>query len=103
MGVEDWAEIRRLHRSEGMPIKVIARRMRCSKNTVRAALRRDVPPKYERSPRGSMVDAVEQKIRDLLAVTPTMPATVIAERIGCELDHDPEGPGPGAAPVLSAA
>jgi transposase len=81
--VEDWAaEIRRLHRSEGMPIKVIARRVGCSKNTVRAALRRDVPPKYERQPRGSMVDAVEPGIRELLAVTPTMPATVIAERIG---------------------
>ena len=25
MSVEDWAEIRRLHRSEGMPIKAIAR------------------------------------------------------------------------------
>jgi transposase len=80
--VEDWAEIRRLHRSEGMPIKVIARRVGCSKNTVRAALRRDAPPKYERAPRGSLVDAVEPRIRELLAATPTMPATVIAERIG---------------------
>jgi transposase len=84
MGVEDWAEIRRLHRSQGMPIKVIARRMRCSKNTVRAALRRDAPPKYERVPRGSRVDGVEPAIRVLLAATPTMPATVIAERIGWE-------------------
>ena len=50
--MEDWAEVRRLHRSEGMPIKVISRRVGCSKNTVRAALRRDVPPKYER-PGGS--------------------------------------------------
>jgi transposase len=80
--VEDWAEIRRLHRSEGMPIKVIASRLGCSKNTVRAALRRDAPPKYERPPRGSLVDAVEPRIRELLAATPTMPATVIAERIG---------------------
>jgi DNA-directed RNA polymerase specialized sigma24 family protein len=42
--VEDWAEIRRLHRGEGMPIKVIARAMGCSKNTVRAALRSEGPP-----------------------------------------------------------
>ncbi|MGA9691666.1 MAG: helix-turn-helix domain-containing protein, partial [Pseudonocardiaceae bacterium] len=35
LSVEDWAEIRRLHRSEGMPIKVIARVMGCSKNTVK--------------------------------------------------------------------
>ena len=80
--MEDWAEIRRLHRSEGMPIKVIARRVGCSKNTVRAALRRDSPPKYQRPPRGSLVDVVEPRVRELLAVTPTMPATVIAERIG---------------------
>jgi transposase len=65
-----------------MPIKVIARRVGCSRNTVRAALRRDAPPKYERAPRGSLVDAVEPRIRELLAATPTMPATVIAERIG---------------------
>jgi hypothetical protein len=43
--VEDWAEIRRLHRAEGVPIKEIARRL-------------------------------------LLAEWPTVPATVIAERIG---------------------
>jgi transposase len=80
--VEDWAEIRRLHRSEGMPIKVIARRLGCSKNTVRAALRRDAPPRYERRSRGSLVDVVEPAVRELLAGCPSMPATVIAERVG---------------------
>ena len=74
--MEDWAEIRRLHRAEGVPIKVIARRLGCSRNTVRAALRRDSPPKYERQGPGSIVDAVEPRIRELLAATPTMPATV---------------------------
>lgn len=59
LSVEDWAEIRRLHRSEGMPIKAIARVMGCSKNTVKAALRSDGPPRYERSLKGSIVDAVE--------------------------------------------
>jgi hypothetical protein len=34
LSVEDWAEIRRLHRAERMPIKVIARVVGCSKNTV---------------------------------------------------------------------
>jgi Sigma-70, region 4 len=38
--VEEWAEIRRLHRAEKMPIKVIARVLGCSKNTVKAALAR---------------------------------------------------------------
>jgi IS30 family transposase len=35
MSVEDWAEIRRLHRSEGMPIKAIARVLGVGRNTVR--------------------------------------------------------------------
>jgi transposase len=82
LSVEDWAEIRRLHRSEGLPIKMIARVMDCSKNTVRAALRGDGPPRYERRPAGSIVDPVEPRIRELLRACPTMPATVIAERIG---------------------
>lgn len=80
--VEDWAEIRRLHRAEQMPIKVIARVMGCSKNTVKAAVVSDEPPRYERAPAGSIVDEVEPQVRELLRVFPTMPATVIAERIG---------------------
>ena len=80
--MEDWAEIRRLHRAEGMPIREIARVMGVSRNTVRAALASDGPPKYERPPAGSVVDAAEPRIRELLRAYPTMPATVIAERIG---------------------
>jgi transposase len=82
LSVEDWAEIRRLHRSERMPIKVIARVMGISRNTVKAALRSGGPPKYVRRVRGSVVDEVEPRIRELLTAWPTMPATVIAERIG---------------------
>jgi transposase len=82
LGVEDWAEIRRLRRAEQMPIKAIARVMGCSKNTVRRALAAVDPPRYERAPQGSIVDAIEPRIRELLAAWPTMPATVIAERIG---------------------
>jgi transposase len=82
LGVEDWAEIRRLRRAEGMPIKAIARVVGVSKNTVKRALATDEPPRYRRPARGSVVDAVEPRIRELLGVWPTMPATVIAERIG---------------------
>jgi transposase len=81
LSVEDWAEIRRLHRAEGMPIKVIARLLGVSRNTVRSALASDGPPRYERRPAGSIVDAAEPRIRELLRAYPTMPATVIAERI----------------------
>ena len=82
MSVEDWAEIRRLHRAEQMSISEVARVVGCSRNTVRAALASDAPPRYRREPAGSIVDAVEPRIRELLAAYPTMPATVIAERIG---------------------
>jgi transposase len=80
--VEDWAEIRRLHRAEGMGIKAIARRLGVARNTVRKALRSDEPPRYERAGPGSAVDAVEPEVRRLLGEFPQMPATVIAERIG---------------------
>jgi transposase len=82
LSVEDWAEIRRLYRAEGLPIKVIARVMGISKNTVKAALAVDLPPKYQRQHSGSIVDEVEPRIRELLQAYPRMPATVIAERIG---------------------
>lgn len=82
LSVEDWPEIRRLHRSEGLPIKVIARVKGISRNTVRAALADDGPPRYQRRPAGSIVDAAEPRIQELLRAYPTMPATVIAERIG---------------------
>ncbi len=80
--VEEWAEIRRLHRAEQMGVKAIARHLGVARNTVRSALRAEAAPKYERPGRGSAVDAFEPAIRQLLAATPSMPATVIAERIG---------------------
>src|ERR671936_2969653 len=82
LSVEDWAEMRRLRRAEKMSISEIARVLEVSRNTVKAALRSDAPPRYERKPAGSIVDAVESRIRELLKAYPTMPATVIAERIG---------------------
>lgn len=80
--LEDWAEIRRLHRAEGVPIKEIARRLGVARNTVRSALSSDRPPRYERALKGSVVDDYEPRIRALLAEWPTMPAPVVAERIG---------------------
>jgi transposase len=80
--VEDWAEIRRLHRAEGMPIKTIVRQTGVSRNAVRRALASVGPPKYERALRSSVIDPLEPAIVELLRGCPTMPATVIAERLG---------------------
>lgn len=82
--MEDWAEIRRLKRAEGMSVKAIVRRLGLARNTVRAALRSDTPPSYERARKGSIVDAVEPQILELLREFPDMAATVIAERVGWE-------------------
>ncbi|WP_406515652.1 IS21 family transposase [Streptomyces sp. NBC_00873] len=82
--VEDWAEIRRLHRAQGLSARAVARQLGISRNTVLRALASDRPPQYRRAAKGSAVDAVEPAVRELLRQTPTMPVTVIAERIGWE-------------------
>jgi hypothetical protein len=70
---EDWAEIRRLHRAEGMAVRVIARRLGISRNTVRKALASHEPPRYVRVGTGSAPDGFEPEIRALLAEFPKMP------------------------------
>jgi transposase len=80
--VEDWAEIRRRSFAEKQGVKTIAREMGIARNTVRDAIRSEGPPKYQRPKRPSAVEPFEQQIRDLLSSCPTMPATVIADRIG---------------------
>ena len=57
--VEDWAEIRRLRRAEGLPISEVARVLGVSRNTVKAALASDGPPRYVRRPAGSVVDGFD--------------------------------------------
>ena len=74
ISVEDWAEIRRLHKAEGLPIKQIARVMKVSRNTVRAAVRSAGPLRYERVAAGSVTDEFEPRIRELLRAFPQMPS-----------------------------
>lgn len=80
--MEDWAEIRRLDRSERLSGRAIAKQLGISRNTVASALASSGPPKYERAAVGSAIDSLEPEIRRLLEGTPSMPATVIAERVG---------------------
>lgn len=87
--MEDWAEIRRLHHAEGVPIKEIVRRLGVARNTVRAALASDKPPKYERAAKGSVADAYEPAVRALLREWPTMPSPVVARRIGWPYSDGP--------------
>lgn len=79
--MEDWALIRRLA-AEGVPKAAIARRLGIARNTVASAVASDGPPKYERKPGRTSFTPYEARVRLLLADTPDMPATVLAERVG---------------------
>ena len=82
ISMEDWAEIRVLHRRDGLSKREIARRLRISRVTVDRALASDRPPRYSRPPVETSFTPVEPLVRELLRGTPSMPVTVIAERIG---------------------
>jgi len=79
--MEDWALIRRLV-ADGVPQRQVARDLGVGRSTVARAVAADGPPKYERPPVPTSFTAFEPAVRQLLAKTPDMPATVIAERVG---------------------
>ena len=79
LGVEQWAEIRRMHEVEGLSIREIARRSGRDRNTVRAALRSAEPPRYRRGPRPSKLDPFKDEIGELLRGEPKLPGKRIRE------------------------
>jgi transposase len=82
--LEDWALIRRLYSGEGLAKVEIARQLGISRNTVAKAIASADPPEYSRPPAPKTFDPFEQQVRQLLSETPSMPATVLAERVGWE-------------------
>ncbi|MDI6908210.1 IS21 family transposase [Nocardioides sp.] len=80
--LEDWALIRRLHVSEKLPKAQIARELGISRNTVAKAIASVDPPEYSRAPVTTSFEPFEVQVRQLLKATPSMPATVLAERVG---------------------
>lgn len=86
--MEDWAEIRRLYRSEKLSQAEIARQLGLARNTVANAVRSDSPPRYERPPVTTSAWAqIEPAERAVLKQYPTMAASVIAERVGWSGGH----------------
>ena len=79
VGVEQWAEIRRLHYVKRLSIKEIARRSGLSRNTVRKALRSSGAPAYRRRPRPSKLDPFREEIQRLLREDPRLPGQRIRE------------------------
>ena len=80
--MEDWAKIRYLRR-QGLSIRKIAAEVGCSKKTVERALASDAPPVYKkRASSETSFTPFESRVRALLEQSPTLPATVIAQRVG---------------------
>jgi transposase len=81
VGVEQWAEIRRLHFVRGLSKREISRRTGLARDTVDRAIRSDEPPAYQRAPAGSKLDPFKDEIHRLLRGDPKLPGQRIRELI----------------------
>jgi transposase len=79
LDVRRWAEIRRMWEVEGLSIHEIVRRTGHDRNTVRRALRREGPPRYERPPRPSKLDAFKDEVHRLLQQDARIPGKRVRE------------------------
>ena len=81
VGVEQWAEVRRLRFVRGLSIREIHRRTGLHRETIRRALASDVPPRYEREVMGSKLDPFKDEIHRLLGLDARLPGQRIRELI----------------------
>jgi transposase len=79
VGVEKWAEIRRMHRVEQLSIREISRRTGLHRKTVRRALAAAGPPRYSRATEGSKLDPFKDWICDQLAADPRLQSQRLRE------------------------
>ncbi len=85
VGVEQWAEVRRMKRVEGLSAREIARRTGLARDTVGRLLAAEMPPRYARSPAGSILDPFKEWICEELTADPKVPSQrlrELAEEIG---------------------
>jgi transposase len=86
VGVEQWAEIRRLHFVKGLSQREIHRRTGLHRDTIRRAVGSSAPPVYRRAPAGSKLDAFKDEIHRLLREDPKLPGVRVRELLaplGC--------------------
>lgn len=81
VGVERWAELRRLHFVGGVSIRELQRRTGLGRNTIRRALRAEVPPRYVRRVGVSKLDPFKEEVQRLLGEDPRLPTIRIHELI----------------------
>jgi transposase len=83
VGVEQWADIRRLSRVERLSIREISRRTGLHRKTVRRALAAAEPPRYARKTTGgSKVDPFKEWICEQLAGDPRIQSQRLREMAG---------------------
>jgi transposase len=87
VGVEQWAEVRRLRRVERLSIREISRRTGLHRKTVRRALAAAEPPKYERRTTESKVDPFKEWICEQLAADPRIQSQRLRE-MASELGYE---------------
>ena len=82
LGVELWAEIRRLRHAEGLSQREIHRRTGVHRDTIRNVLASPTPPVYgPRPPQRSKLDGFVAMIEELLADEPTLSGVRIREEL----------------------
>ena len=79
VGVQQWAEIRRLVLVEGCSQREVATRMGLARDTVAKAVRSETPPKYRRATAGSKLDSFNDWICEQLRESPTIQAQRLRE------------------------
>ena len=80
--VEQWAEIKRMHRVEQLSIREISRRTGLHRKTVRRALSASVPPRYSRAVGLSKVGPFKEWICEQLAADPRIASQRLRELAG---------------------
>ena len=82
VGVEQWAEIRRMNRVEGLSGREISRRTGLHRDTVARLLAATEPPKYARAPAGSKLDPFKDWICEQLRADPRIQSQRLRELAG---------------------
>ena len=82
VGVEQWAEIRRMYRVERLSIRAISKRTGMHRRTIRRALVAETPPRYARAPAGSKLDPFKEWICDQLRADPLIQSLRLREMAG---------------------
>jgi transposase len=87
LGVQQWAEIRRLVVVERRSQREVARLLGVARDTVARAVRSETPPRYSRVAAGSRLDPFKDWICEQLRKDPTIPAQRLRE-LAWELGYE---------------